>query len=142
MGYEYIRKENLLRIDQEIKHLHKDALRVLLNGKWKQKLCIIVWFLFFLFMALIVFPVLLILDEELFHIPLSVLFLPFTLSWVLLIAATIYLFQIAKGVRKRIKEEICTELRYKYLPKVRGRKFHHPVFWPFSLYLSKALFLK
>jgi hypothetical protein len=78
-GYLYIKNENLLRMDTEMQEIQKDALKILLKGKWKQKLLIIIWFLCFLFMALIVFPTLLIIDEEGVDIPLPVLFLPFTI---------------------------------------------------------------
>ena len=84
VGYQHIRNVNLLRIDTEMKALHKDALKIMLAGKWNQKLLIIFWFLFFLAMGLIAFPVLLILNEEGVEIPLSVIFLPFTICWLAL----------------------------------------------------------
>jgi hypothetical protein len=88
MGYEYVRKENLMRIDANLKPLHKEAMNELLRGKWQQKGLIIIWFLFFFSMALVLFPILLILDEEGVDIPTPVLFLPLTISWIALIVAT------------------------------------------------------
>ena len=82
MGYEYIRKENLIAIDLKMKPLQKKAMSTLLKGKWKQKLVIIIWFLFFFFMAFIIFPVLLILDEEGLDIPTALIFMPLSLSWI------------------------------------------------------------
>lgn len=105
-GYNYIRNENLIRIDLEMQKLQSDALKYLLKGKWKQKLLIIIWFLFFLFMALIVFPICLIMDESGVDLPLSVIFLPFTISWLLLIVATGSLFYMADKVRTEILEEL------------------------------------
>jgi len=99
-------------------------------------------FILFVFMALIVFPILLILNEEKYNIPLSLLFLPLTLSWILLIAATGLLFIIAKRVKNEIVVRLCQDEKYNYLPKVKGRKFKHPVFWQFHYFLSKALFFK
>lgn len=78
-GYRYIKNENLLRMDTEMQEIQKDSLKILLRGKWKQKLLIIIWFLCFFFMACIIFPILLIIDEQGVDIPLSVLFLPFTI---------------------------------------------------------------
>lgn len=78
MGYEHIRKENLLRIDFLLKQLHKEAMNELLRCKWNQKALMIIWFLFFFAMALVIFPILLILNEEGLSIPIQVLFLPFT----------------------------------------------------------------
>ena len=140
MGYEYIRKENLIAIDLKMKPLQKKAMSTLLKGKWKQKLVIIIWFLFFFFMAFIIFPVLLILDEEGLDIPTALIFMPLSLSWIWLIIATLSLLYISSKVKKSIVNNLWEENSFKDLKKVKGRKFQHPKFWPFSHYLSKALF--
>lgn len=58
MGYEHIRKENLLQIDHMLKPLYNEALKEVLRGKRTQKVWFFIWFLIFLFMALIIFPIL------------------------------------------------------------------------------------
>ena len=140
VGYQHIRNVNLLRIDTEMKALHKDALKIMLAGKWNQKLLIIFWFLFFLAMGLIAFPVLLILNEEGVEIPLSVIFLPFTICWLALMICWMILFLISSRTRQKVIYGLCDIKEYKDIPEVRGRKFKHPKFWDSQHYLSKALF--
>jgi hypothetical protein len=129
-------------MDTEMQEIQKDSLKILLKGKWKQKLLFIIWFLVVFFVALIIFPSLLIIDEEGVGIPLGVLFLPFTICWVGLIVAVAFIFYLAVRVRKEIVEDLCKDADHKFVPKVRGRKFSHPKFWPLSHFLSKALFYK
>lgn len=142
VGYQHIRNVNLLRIDTEMKPLQKDALKFMLDGKWSQKLVIIIWFLGFFAMALIAFPLLLIMDEEVIDIPTSVIFLPFTLCWIALMVCTGLNFYIARRTKKKLLEKVCNFPDYRDIPKVRGRKFEHPVFWSYSRYISKALIFK
>jgi len=106
MGFEHIRKENLLRIDHLLRPLHKEALSELLSGKWRQKIWFFIWFLIFLFMALILFPVLLILNEEGLDIPIPVIFLPFTLCWFALIIVSLSFFYIAYKTKQKVLTKI------------------------------------
>ena len=107
VGYQHIRNVNLLRIDTIMKPLQKEALKFMLDGKWNQKLIIIIWFLCFLAMALIAFPLLLIMDEEGIDIPTAVIFLPFTLCWLALMACTGVNFYIANKTKKKLLEKVC-----------------------------------
>ena len=139
MGYEHIRKENLLKIDHMLKPLHKEALAEVLKGKRRQRFWYVIWFLVFLFMALIIFPIMLILHEEGTEMPKSVLFLPFTLSWVSLIVISLSFFLMARKTKRQVLYKICKSDEFSSIPKVRGRKFKHPSHWKFMHYLSKAL---
>ena len=120
--------------------LHEEALNRLLKGKWQQKISVIIWFLIFLALVLIVFPILLILDEEGFSMPLPVLFLPFTVCWIVLIIITFIWLYISYKTKQNVETKIFTVEEYSKIPMVKGRKFHHPKFWNFSHYLSKALY--
>jgi hypothetical protein len=142
VGYQHIRNVNLLRIDTIMKPLQKEALKFMLDGKWNQKLIIIIWFLGFLSMALIAFPLLLIMDEEGINIPTAIIFLPFTLCWIALMICTSFNLFIANKTKKKLLERIWNFPDYWGIPKVRGRKFEHPVFWSKLRYLSKALMVK
>lgn len=139
MGYEHIRKENFFKIDHLLSPLHKEALAELLRGKRKQRMWFVIWFLIFLFMAFLLFPVLLILDEEGIKIPMPVIFLPFTLWWVWLIAIAISFFHIARKTRQNVLYKICKDDEFSNIPVIRGRKYKHPAMWKYMHYLSKAL---
>ena len=134
-----LNKENLLRIDSVLKPLDKEALKELLKGKWQQKFWLIIWILIFFAMALVIFPILLILNEEGITIPIPVIFLPFTLWWIGLMIVILCFFLISRKIKQRVQNIIWKYDEFKAIPLIRGRKFVHPALWPYFHYLSKAL---
>lgn len=88
-------------------------------------------------MALIWFPILLIVREEKYQsMPYELLLLPFTISWLLLILYFILSFITVLIYRHKAKYVIPK--KYKEIECVRGWKYSHPKNWNIHHFVSKA----